>query len=144
MRRIATLALIVVTFCGTALCQYSAEFSSYYSGKRYDFRITPDQLASTPVWLDGEPNPPLSARSAKDTAVIYMSDLFSDGSGWRVGEIALHPIAERWVYLISFDPPLPPGCADCLSSPFKIVVLMNGVAVTATKSNWMPQIPRQR
>jgi hypothetical protein len=30
----------------------------------------------------------------------------------------LHPVAERWVYLIFFDPPLPPGCADCMSSPF--------------------------
>src|SRR5713101_8205092 len=49
--------------------------------------------------------------SAKDIASIYMSDLFSDGSAWRVGEIALHSVAERWVYLISFDPPLPPGCA---------------------------------
>ena len=85
MRRIATLALIVVSFCGTALCQYSAEFSSYYSGKRYDFRITPDQLTSTPVWLDAEPNPPLSARSAKDIASIYMSDLFADGSGMESG-----------------------------------------------------------
>ena len=45
------------------------------------------------------------------------------------GEIAQYPVAERWVYLISFEPPPPPGCYDCISTPFKIVVLMDGVAV---------------
>jgi SPX domain protein involved in polyphosphate accumulation len=51
MKRLATLALMVASLSGSALCQYSAEFSSYYSGKRYDFRITPEQLSSTPAWL---------------------------------------------------------------------------------------------
>jgi hypothetical protein len=134
MKRLAMLALMVASLSGSALCQYSAEFSDYYSGKRYDFRITPEQLSRTPAWLDGEPNPPLSARDAKDIATTYMSDLFKNADGWRVGEIALYPVAERWVYLISFDPPRPAGCQDCLSTPFKIVVLMDGVAVTAAKS----------
>jgi len=39
-------------------------FSSYYGDKRYDFRITPEQLAKTPAWLQDQPNPPLSARRA--------------------------------------------------------------------------------
>jgi hypothetical protein len=84
MKRIAVLALMVAGLLGSALCQYSAEFSSYYSGKRYDFRITPEQLSSTPAWLDGELNPPLSARSAKDIAAVYLSDLFKNASAWRV------------------------------------------------------------
>jgi hypothetical protein len=118
--RIATLALIVVCFCGTALCQYSAEFSSYYSAKRYDFRITPDQLTSTRVWLDAEPNPPLSARSATDIAAVYLSDLFSDCSTWRVGEIALHPVAERWVYLIFFNPRFRPDAQTVCRAPSRL------------------------
>jgi hypothetical protein len=136
MKRLALLVLMVVSVSGSALCQYSAEFISYYSGKRYDFRITPEQLSNTPAWLDGEPNPPLSAREAKDIAAIYLSDLFKNASAWKAGEIALYPVAERWVYLISFSPPRPTECQyslDCLSTPFKIVVLMDGVAVTATK-----------
>jgi hypothetical protein len=145
MKRIAMLALMFAILSGSALCQYSAEFSSYYLGKRYDFRTTPEQLSSTPAWLDGEPNPPLSARAAKDIAAVYLSDLFKNASAWRVGEIALYPVAERWVYLISFDPPLPSGCNDCMSTPFKIVVLMNGVAVQAAKSRWSPPAaPSQR
>jgi len=45
---------------GSALCQYSAEFSSYYSGNRYDFRLTREQLSNTPARLEDESNPPLS------------------------------------------------------------------------------------
>jgi hypothetical protein len=51
MKRIGMLALMFAILSGTALCQYSAEFSSYYLGKRYDFRITPEQLSSTPHGL---------------------------------------------------------------------------------------------
>ena len=43
-------AWMVAGLSGSALCQYSAELSSYYSGKRYDFRITPEQLSSTPAY----------------------------------------------------------------------------------------------
>ena len=144
MKRIAILTLIVASLCGSGLCQYSAEFSSYYSGNRYDFRITPERLLSTPAWLEGEPNPPLSARSAKDIAAAYLNELFRDASGWRVGEISLFPVADRWVYLISFDSPRRAGCQDCMSTPFKIVVLMDGIAVTATKSRWNPPVPAKR
>lgn len=144
VKQIAILALVVGSLCGSALCQYSAEFSSYYSGSRYDFRLTREQLSNTPAWLDAETNPPLSARAAKDIAAVYLSDLFKNASAWRVGEIALYPVAERWVYLISFDPPPTPRCYDCISAPFKIVVLMDGVAVSATKSRWNPPVPTQR
>jgi hypothetical protein len=51
MKRIAVLALMVAGLSGSALCQYSAEFRSYYSGKHYDFRITTEQLSSTPPGL---------------------------------------------------------------------------------------------
>ena len=144
MKQIVMLAVMIASLSGNALCQYVAEFNSYYSGKRYDFRITSERLLITPPWLDGEPDPPLSARSAKDIAAVYLSDLFKNASAWRAGEIALYPVAERWVYLISFDPPLPPGCLDCMSTPFKIVVLMDGMAVTATKSRWNPPVPSQK
>ena len=144
MKQIVMLTVMVASLSGNALCQYVAEFNSYHSGKRYDFQISREQLLSTPPWLDGEPDPPLSARSAKDIATVYLSHLFKNSSEWSVGEIALSPVAERWVYLISFDPPLPSGCRDCMSMPFKIVVLMDGMAVPATKSRWNPAAPSQR
>jgi hypothetical protein len=139
MNRIAMLMLVLASLCGSALCQYSAEFSSYYSGKRYDFRIAQEQLVGPP-WLDGEANPPLSARDAKEIAAVYLSDLFKNANAWRVSGIELFPLAQRWVYLISFDPPLR-GCQDCISTPFKIVVLMDGLAVPAVKSRWNPPSP---
>jgi len=74
------LALVVGTLCGTALSQYSAEFSSYYSGNRYDFRLTREQLLNTPAWLEDEPNPPLSPRTAKIIEVwhIYQEDVYQE------------------------------------------------------------------
>ena len=144
MKRLPMLSLMVASFCGSALCQYSAEFNSYYSGKRYDFRLTSGQLSSTPAWLDGEPNPPLSARAAKDVALVYLRDLFKNADAWRVGEIALSPVGDRWVYLLSFEPPPPLGCMDCMSTYFRIVVLMDGVSVKATKSRWSPTAPAER
>src|ERR1700746_1000696 len=130
MNRIVMLVVIVAGLSGSAFCQYAAEFNSYHSGKRYDFRITRQQLLSSPPWLDGEPDPPLPARNAEDTAAAYLSQLFKNASDWNVSEIALSRVAERWVYLVSFDPPQPAGCMDCMSTPSKIVVLMDGVAVT--------------
>lgn len=128
-RRVGMLLLIVVGVCGTALCQYAAEFSSYHGGNRYDSRITHDELTKTPAWRDDEPNPPLSARQAKLVGAEYLKQLFGDADKWRVNEIALVPVADRWVYTISFTEPAPPGVADHASSPFRVVVTMDGIAV---------------
>ena len=59
-------------------------------------------------------------------------------------DISLSPVTERWVYLISFDPPRRAGCQDCMSTPFTIVVLMDGIAVAATKSRSNTPVPTER
>jgi len=141
MKQIAMLALVVGSLCGSVLCQSETEFSSYYSGKRYDFRLTHGQLVNTPTWLEDEPNPPLSARTAKNAALIYMRTLFDNASAWRVNEIKLVPLSERWVYVVSFTPPLPRNCQDCLTAPFSVVVTMDGNAITAVVSRWKPPTP---
>ena len=139
MRRMTTLVLAVLTLCGNGLCQWdSAVFSSYHSGKRYDFSITAEQLAKTPPWAEGEPNPPLSPGRAKEIARDYLSTLFEDASEWHLSEVALRPVAQRWVYLVEFSEPMPQGAFEHLSSPFKLVVLMDAVAVPATISAWKP------
>ena len=68
MTRIAALALMIGILRGPAMSQQVAEFSNYYSGNRYDFRLTHKQLLNTPAWLDDDPNPPLSARIAQSAA----------------------------------------------------------------------------
>lgn len=141
MTRIEALVLMIGTLCGTTICQQAAEFSSYYSGNRYDFRLTQKQLMSTPSWLNDEPNPPLSPRTAQNAALRYLRTLFHDASEWKLEEIKLVPLNERWVYLLSLTPPSPPNCYDCLVSPFGIVVTMDGNAVTAVVSRWKPTTP---
>ena len=132
MRRITELILIVCSLCGVGMCQYAAVFSSYYGNKRYDFPITPERLAKSPPWLEDQPNPPLSARSAQATAVGYLRKLFPDAGQWKPGTIALIPVLDRWVYSIEFTEPPRSGCADCFSAPFRLVVMMDGTAVTAS------------
>ena len=141
MKQIATLALVVGSLCGSALCQYSAEFSSYYAGNRYDFRLTREQLSNTPAWLEEEPNPPLSPRTAQNAALAYLNTLFDNASAWRIEEIKLVPLRERWVYVVSFTPPLPRNCQDCLTTPFSVVVTMDGNAITAVVSRGNQPIP---
>ena len=131
LRWVAALPMILCVLCGTAVCQYAAEFSSYHNGKRYDFRLTQEQLAETPAWQNDEPNPPLSVRQAQMVGVESLKKLFDDGDKWRLNDIGLVPVADRWVYLIAFEEPPLPGCLDCLSFPFKIVVRMDGLAVPA-------------
>ena len=141
MNLIAVLVLVVGSLCGSGLCQYSAEFSSYYSGNRYDFRLTREQLSNTPAWLEDESNPPLSPRTAKDAALSYLKTLFDNASAWRVNEIKLVPLSERWVYVVSFTPPLPRDCQDCMTTSFSVVVTMDGSPITAVVSRWEPPTP---
>ena len=141
MKQIAMLALAVGSLCGSVLCQSEAEFTGYYSGKRYDFRLTHEQLVNTPMWLEDEPNPPLSPREAENAALTYMRALFDNVSAWRVNEIKLVPLGERWIYVVSFTPPLPRDCRDCLTMPFSVVATMDGNAVTAVVSHWKPTTP---
>ena len=141
MTRIAVLALMIGALCGTALPQQAAEFSSYYSGNRYDFRLTHKQLLNTPAWLEDEPNPPLSPRMAQSAAMNYLRTLFDNATAWRLEEIKLVPLIERWVYVVSFTQPPPPNVADYMSTPFSIVVTMDGTAIPAAVSRWKPPIP---
>ena len=140
MTRIAGLGLIIGVLCGTAMSQQAAEFSSYYSGHRYDFRLTNKQLLNTPAWLEDEPNPPLSPRTAHSATLSYLRTLFDDAPAWRVEEIKLVPLVERWVYVVSYTPP-PRNCRDCVATPFSIVVTMDGNVVTAEVSPWKPPTP---
>ena len=141
MTRIVALVLVVGTLCGTSLSQQAAEFSSYYSGNRYDFRLTHEQLLNTPAWPEDEPNPPLSARDAESAALNYLGTLFQDATKWRLEEIKLVPVVARWVYVVSFTPPPPPSRSDNMTTPFSVVVTMDGNAVTAVVSEWKPPTP---
>ena len=129
MRQIALLIFIVCSIYGTGLCQYAAVFSSYHGNKRYDFRITREQLAKSPAWLEDQPNPPLPPRRAVIVAFAHLGTLFADAGEWRRGTIALIPVGDRWVYSIEFTEPPRSGCADCFSSSFRVIVMMDGTAV---------------
>lgn len=140
MTRTAALALMIGAVCCTAMSQQAAEFSSYYSGNRYDFRLTQKQLMSTPAWLEDEENPPLSPRIAQTAALNYLRTLFDDATAWKLEEMKLVPVTDRWVYVVAYTPPTR-DCQDCMVSPFSVVVTMDGNPVAAAVSRWKPPTP---
>ena len=110
--------------------QGETTFTVEYNSTRYEYHITDQELQATPAWPAGQDNPPLSARSAIDIASKELAELLPDGKDWRLYEVTLRPIEDRWVYLVQFLEPLRGnGGGQQLSSGFEVVVLMNGVAV---------------
>ena len=61
----------------------------------------------------------------------YLRTLFDDATDWRLEEIKLVPLVERWLYVVCFTPP-PRHCQDCMTTPFSIIVTMDGNPVAAT------------
>jgi hypothetical protein len=109
--------------------QVETTFTVEYNGSKYEFHISDQDLQATPTWLPNQDNPPLSARRAIDIATNQLVSLLPDGKDWRLYEVTLRPIDNRWVYLVQFLEPLRSAGGQQLSSGFEIVVLMNGVAV---------------
>jgi hypothetical protein len=109
-----------------------ANYSSYLS-QSYESRVSIQQLLNSPPWIDSALDPPLSPRNAQNIATAYLVELFK--GKWTVGGIALVPLRDdRWAYVISFDPPAPEHVGEFVSSPFKIVVLMEGTVVPPERS----------
>jgi hypothetical protein len=113
------------------LAQVETTFTVEYNGKKYEFHISDQELQRTPAWPANQENPPLSARRAIDSASKHLATLLPNGKDWRLYEVTLRQIENRWVYLVTFLEPLRgDGAGQQQSSGFQIVVLMNGTAVT--------------
>jgi hypothetical protein len=110
--------------------QGETTFTVEYNSTTYVYHITDQDLQATPAWPADQDHPPLSARRAIDIASKQLAELLPNGKDWRLYEVTLRPIEDRWVYLVEFLEPLRGnGGGQQLSSGFEIVVLMNGVAV---------------
>ena len=134
--KVTIVLAFVVSICQSAVAQYVATFSSYHAEKRYDFRLSLEQLEKSPNWTDKAPNPPLSVRQAKLIGIESLKRIFSNSEEWRVSGINLVPVRDRWVYLIVFDEPRAADCYDCMTSPFSVLVTMDGAAVVPNVSLW--------
>ena len=86
--------------------QVETSFTVEYAGKKYEFRISDEDLQKTPVWASGQENPPLSPRRAVDVATRQLASLLPNGKDWRLYAVTLRPIENRWIYLVEFLEPL--------------------------------------
>jgi hypothetical protein len=130
------IALVVSLQCARG--ENAAGWSSYYNAKRYDFNITYEQLNETPAWTQDAENPPLSARKAIAQARDYLPKVLTDAKQWRLGTLGLTAVGDKdkWVYVVEFLGPHPPGVADGPVPSMKLVVLMNGMCVKPVISDW--------
>ena len=107
---------------------------SYHEGKQYESKVTIETLESSPVWADGQENPPLAARRAVELASARLSKVVPDASKWGLQRILLQPVVAKWVYVVEFLEP-PPANNLPLNGrreTFSIVVLMSGETVEPT------------
>jgi hypothetical protein len=122
---------IIVLTAALLAPQIETTFTIDYGGKKYEFRVSDQDLQKTPVWRPDQENPPLSPRRAEDIARKQLASLVPNGKDWRLHEVTLRPLDNHWIYLVGFLEPLRTDTpAQQLSTGFQIIVLMNGATVT--------------
>ena len=114
-----------------------ATFSSYTEGTRWDFVVSRDDLESSPHWPDTDDSPPIAPRTALRSARLMLARLVSNADQWHIRSVNLQQIlsADTWIYIVEFYPP-PRSPAGGVVTPMRVVVLMNGRAITPVRSPW--------
>ena len=133
--------LSVIVICGFSLAvrgQARATYNNYHSANRYDFETTSERLAKSTVWSEDQDCPPLTARTALKIASAQLHQLFDDADKWSHRGLQLTQLGDRWLYLVEFEEPAPPGVSEHLASPFRIPLLMNGEIIEPKVSPWNP------
>ena len=135
MRRACLVILASLCLSAAARAQSPVIFLqfSYHEGKQYESKVTIETLESSPVWTDGQENPPLAARRAVELASARLSKIVPDASKWGLQRILLQPVGAKWVYVVEFlEAPRDNLPLDGRRGTFSIVVLMSGEAVELT------------
>lgn len=131
MRILISILIFLVSLSG-AFCR--GEEGKDFAGRRfifdrgdnfYSFDITRPALAKAPHWKPGEEYPPLSPRSAEESARVQVKLIFSK---FELESIALEPInSSDWVYVIKYRDTSRPIFG--LARPLEIPVYFDGSAV---------------
>jgi hypothetical protein len=101
-----------------------ATFNGFHDGKQFEFTVTPAHLENSPEWPGEQDNPPLAARRALAIASDYLPKLVTNVEKWEARAIRLHPVREKWIYVVEFS-----ERREGVQAAFVIVVLMNGEVV---------------
>ena len=121
------LVILVLAF-GIQLGSAEEVWSSFVRSNRYDFKVTDEMIAKTPVWREKDDHPPLSEREALNLASIRLADLNFDSKEWKLDTLSLKELDDRrWVYLAVFK-----SLVLSQSSPVTVTIpiTMTGYAVS--------------
>ncbi len=124
--------LAAVTLITPAFAQdTAASYRSEHAGKRYDFTVTHAQVQATPDWPEDADYPPLSPRKALARARADLVTFLPDAGKWMHPKITLTAVGapHKWMYIVQFEGPLPPGVIDGPVDLMRVLVLMDGTAI---------------
>jgi hypothetical protein len=112
-------------------------FYSYAQGMRWEFVVREADLDGSPRWQPSAENPPLSPRAAIQSGRSLLRKFIERADDWELRSVALQPVPGRsdfWLYLVEFWEPIRPKASvgSVHPSQVRVVVLMNGTAVTPT------------
>jgi hypothetical protein len=134
------LAIIILTFISSRLFGADCEWHSYVGTNHYSFQVGWTAIDKTPIWREGDDQPPLAARKALRLARAELSKLLKNGERWRLDTVGLSPMIGHdghWVYLVCFYPPAPPGgLEEGIIEYLTIPVLMDGIVLEPKISRW--------
>jgi len=99
--------------------------TGYAEGLRFDFPLDSKILLRTPVWEEGQENPPLAPRKAESLAKTKLKRLLKAPEKWSRAEIVLIDSGDNshWYYVVEFENRSGNGT---LPPNMRIVVLMDG------------------
>lgn len=124
----------MLSFVASAIGDEVHDYSSYSTvdEKAFESKVSSDVVAKTPTWSPEAENPPLSARRAIRVARKQMEALVHNPSVWRLDTIQLLDMGDHlhWMYIVEFERQYPPDFAVYGDHSLRILVLMNGVAIT--------------
>lgn len=126
MRRLFILFCLGCCLCtvGRAQDDAVASFNGFHDGRQFEFTVTSAHLENSPEWAGEQDNPPLAPRRALAIASEYLPRLVTNAEKWRAGTIRLHPVRDKWIYVVEFS-----ERRQGVQAAFVIIVLMNGEVV---------------
>jgi hypothetical protein len=100
----------------------------YVRGKTYEFVVTSERVANTPIWEPGADSPPLAARRADNLALAEFHKLNLEEKNFVRDRITLEDTGDglHWIYVVGFKYT---GMTAGFRYPVEMFVLMDGTVV---------------
>ena len=122
-----TLIALTLFICTPAFCgDFHGSRACEFRGTSYQFDLSKIRLSNTPKWQAESDFPPLSAKKAKDIALLIVKELRPEIKFWHLDYVKIEPLVATpdWIYLVKYSDFTPP--ISGLPSSLEIPIYMDG------------------